>query len=251
MNLHDRIQPTIRPDEKPIGFQTWSKLLFAHWRVPVEVVQKLIPAELCVDTYAGDAWLGLVPFYMSNVRPSGLPAVPWISNFCETNLRTYVHLHGKKPGVWFFSLEAARLVAVCIARWKWRLNYHWAQMSLRRQKDLITYQSRRIRKQPSAQLAITAEVGGEIKPFTTDVERQSLEFFLAERYLLYTVGPAGKLLCGQVHHQPYPLKQARLQTFQQTVTDAASLQVSDSPDHLLFSEGVNVEIYPLREMTKD
>jgi len=248
MELRERIQPTIRPDERPIGFQCWSNLLFVHWRVPVATIRELIPAELTVDTFDGDAWIGLVPFYMSRVRPAGLPAMPWISQFCETNLRTYVHLGGSRPGVWFFSLEAARLIAVGIARWKWRLNYHWAKMSLRRDGDLITYQSQRIRNKPPAHSNVAAEIGGELEPFTTDTERQSLEFFLAERYLLYTVGPGDRLLCGQVHHRPYPLKQARLQTFEQTITDAASLQIEHPPNHVLFSEGVNVEIFPLREV---
>ena len=124
----DRIAPTHRPDGKPIGYQTWRDLLFLHWRVPVEEIQALLPAELTVDTFEGEAWVGIVPFKMRNIRPRWSPAIPGISNFYETNVRTYVHQQGKNPGVWFFSLDASSNLAVKIARWKWNLNYFKALM---------------------------------------------------------------------------------------------------------------------------
>lgn len=246
--LTERVAATERPPEKPIGFQQWTDLLFAHWRIPVSSIRDLIPEQISIDTFNGDAWIGLVPFYMSHVRPARFPAVPWISNFCETNLRTYVHLDGKRPGVWFFSLEASRLIPVLIARTKWHLNYHWAKMSLQKGDRRIHYQSRRISKKNPAMTNLISETGNTIHPLQSEAEKRSLEFFLAERYLLYTRLRDGKLLCGQVHHSPYPLQQASIIECQQTVSDASGINFGRIPDHVMYSAGVKVDVFPLRRI---
>src|SRR5579864_3319335 len=95
----DRISPMQRPAGRAIGYQIWTNLLFVHWSVPIELVQPLIPPSLTLDTWQGQALVGLVPFYMSGVRPWWSPAIPGVSSFCETNVRTYVHFRGRDPGV--------------------------------------------------------------------------------------------------------------------------------------------------------
>ena len=111
----DRIAPTRRPEGRVAQRQSWLDLTFLHWRIPVAALRPLLPAALEIDTYEGDAFIGVVPFTMTGVRPLWAPPVPGISNFHETNVRTYVHLEGRDPGVWFFSLDAASRVAVTIA----------------------------------------------------------------------------------------------------------------------------------------
>ena len=110
------------PQKPWVMRQVWHDLVFAHWPVSVDQLRPLIPPGLQIDTYDGQAWIGVVPFRMSGIRPRLLPAVPWLSAFPELNVRTYV-VADDKPGVWFFSLEAANLVAVTIARWWYCLLY--------------------------------------------------------------------------------------------------------------------------------
>src|SRR4051794_33331230 len=110
--------------------QTWSKLLFAHWPVKPDVLRPLIPPQLTLDTFMGEAWVGVVPFYMSNVHFHYLPSFPTTAEFCELNVRTYVMPKGGKPGIWFFSLEAASVLAVFGARIGFRLPYYNAKMRL-------------------------------------------------------------------------------------------------------------------------
>jgi hypothetical protein len=74
-----------------VGKQRWSELLFAHWKIDAPTVQATLPRGLFVDTFAGDAYIGVVPFFMQRVRPAWLPPLPWISWFLELNVRTYVH----------------------------------------------------------------------------------------------------------------------------------------------------------------
>ena len=244
----DRLSQRVRPRGRVAGYQTWTDLLFIHWRVPSSVLRPLLPAQVEIDEFAGSAWIGLVPFHMSGVRPRWFPALPGVSEFHETNLRTYVLCNGE-PGVWFFSLEAANSLAVRVARWRWRLKYFRAEMEIARRDTAIEYRSRRLWPAPiPATTDIAAEIGDWIPGGNAPGEATSgtLEFYLAERYLLFTEAAPGVIARGQVHHRPYPLKSATLLRCDQSLTSAAGVVLPNPPVHTLFSPGVKVEIFPLR-----
>jgi uncharacterized protein YqjF (DUF2071 family) len=119
-NLHSLLQSiTHRPWPLPsspwVMQQVWHDLLFAHWPLPHDLLRPLIPAQLELDRFDGQCWVGVVPFRMSGIRGRGMPALPGLSRFPELNVRTYV-THGGKSGVYFFSLDAANLPAVWVAR---------------------------------------------------------------------------------------------------------------------------------------
>src|SRR3954471_20196193 len=118
----DRLAPTRRPLRWPIGFQRWHSLLFLHWPVPEAVLRPLVPPALTIDCYDGVAYLGLIPFAIEEARPVGAPAALGL-RFLETNIRTYVHLDGREPGIYFFSLDAASWNAVVGARLGFGLPY--------------------------------------------------------------------------------------------------------------------------------
>jgi uncharacterized protein YqjF (DUF2071 family) len=227
-----------------VQYQRWQSLLFLHWYVPVEVLRPLIPTPLEIDTFEGSAFVGLVPFTMRDVRPVWAPSVPGISNFHEANVRTYVHLGGKDPGVWFFSLDAGSPVAVLIARTLWRLPYFLAQMSLKQGTDRrVEYKTRRLYPGPlPGDARFLYEPRGECAAAVAG----SLEHFLAERYILYTETSPGSLLLGRVHHPPYPLQPAGLLEWDETLLAAAGLPRPDHAPLVHFSPGVDVEIFPLR-----
>src|SRR4051812_5845616 len=103
---HTGHRPWPLPSGPWVMKQVWEELLFAHWPVSPEIIRPFIPGGINLDTYNDQAWLGIVPFRMSGVRPRLLPAVPWLSAFPELNVRTYVTVDNK-PGVLFLSLEAA------------------------------------------------------------------------------------------------------------------------------------------------
>jgi len=254
----DRIAPSLRPARRPIGYHRWTNLLFVHWRLPAEVVRPLLPAFLTLDTWEDDAWVGLVPFGMSRVRPWWSPAVPGISSFFETNVRTYVHFRGRDPGVWFFSLDASNALAVRLARWRWHLPYFRAQMSLERTDDSVEYNSRRLwpgKTTPGCR--IRAEVGSLLPHETSSIASSAdrlpagravpgtLEHFLIERYILYAQAAPGRLLSARVHHSPYPIREARLDELDESLVSAIGLPTPSAPCHTAFSDGVDVEIFPL------
>ena len=175
----DRESPRKRPSEEPIGYQNWRELLFLHWSVDPADLIKLIPPELELDLWRGEALVGVVPFRMEGVRPWWAPKA-FGFNFLETNLRIYV-LHKGEPGVFFFSLDAESHIAVQAAKLGWSLPYYYAQMSTSDQDGLIQYQTQR----PSSSLPdleVSYRRGSPINP----IEPDSLEFFLLERYVLFT-----------------------------------------------------------------
>jgi uncharacterized protein YqjF (DUF2071 family) len=234
----DRLAPTRRPAQRVVGFQRWRSLLFLHWPVPADVVRRLVPAELSLDLYDGVAYVGVVPFVMQGVRPRWWPE-RFAFNFLETNVRTYVHHHGR-PGVYFFSLEASSRLAVFAARTGWGLPYHHAHMEITQKGAEVTYRTRR--RSSGAAHQVRYRVGDVLGPSRPG----TLQHFLLERYLLF-VQCKGRLLAGQVHHTPYPAHQAQVLQVQDDLIAAAGFpRVQEPPAFVHYSPGVDVEIFPLR-----
>lgn len=238
----DRLSPTLRPGGPRAGTQRWRELLFLHWWVPVEALRPLVPARLSLDLWEGRALVGLVPFRMEGVRPGWLPA-PMAQDFHETNLRTYVHLEGEGPGVYFFSLEAASWTAVQAARIGWGLPYYHATMGSSADANEHTYTTVR-RGRPDARLDVRYRLGEALAPSAPG----SLEFFVLERYFLYNER-GGTLRRGQVHHPPYPAFAAEVSHIEEGLVAAAGLPAPGRPPDLVhYSTGVDVEVFPLHEV---
>ena len=233
----DRILPRQRPAEKIKGRQSWRNLAFLHWEVPVEELELLLPEGLQPDLFQGKAYVGLVPFEMKNIRPAWCPKALGF-NFLETNVRTYV-LHRNEPGVFFFSLDASSLTAVKIARWMWHLPYFHSGMTFSNEQTTYEYG---LKRPNNIQSKIKIEAGQPLSPGQPD----SLEYFLLERYLLFTQ-LRGIILRGQVHHVPYPACQASLVDLEDQLLEVNGFTaLNSSPDVVHFSTGVDVEIYSLK-----
>jgi hypothetical protein len=247
----DRLAPAVRPNRWAVMRQDWRDLLFLHWVVPAEQIRPLVPAALDLDLYEGRAYVGLVPFTMTGVRPVGMPPLPLVSTFHETNLRTYVHVSGRDPGVWFFSLDAANRAAVIAARAWYHLPYHFARMSLTREPpgegrdpETIFYTSER--RWPGPLPASTA-IRGAPKGAAAPAALGTLEHFLVERYLLYTCA-RGRLYSGQVHHAPYPLQSADVLALDESLFAAAGLSRPQRPPLVHFAREVRVEVFALQHV---
>ena len=242
MGLETDHRPWPLPDGPWVQAQTWSEVLFAHWPLPPEVLRPLIPEALALDTRDGMAWVGVVPFQMRGVRLRWTPPVPYLSRFPELNVRTYVTVGGK-PGVYFFSLEAARGLIVAIARAWFRLPYYRARMSIERANGSIQYESDRTHSG-----ARPARFRATYRP-TSPVYRAApgtLEHWLTERYCLYTVDQAGRPFRGEIHHPPWPLQQAEAQITENSMAQASGIALPDSRPLLHYSSGVDVIVWPLK-----
>jgi uncharacterized protein YqjF (DUF2071 family) len=234
----DRVSPSRRPPGGLAGYQSWSDLLFVHWRLPAHEIASLLPPRLTLDTWHGEAWVGLVPFRMSGVRPRWWP---WGASFLEANVRTYVHLDGRDPGVCFFSLEANHRLAVKVARAGWHLNYRRARMTFEQTGDVFRCEGRR-----AAALAdgycLEARVKTDAPPRAAAVG--TIEHFLVERYYLYAAD-GRRLWRGQVHHRPYLIQPAELLHLEESLLAANGIRALEPPCHAVYSPRVDVEVFGL------
>jgi uncharacterized protein YqjF (DUF2071 family) len=246
----DRISPTLEPDQPVLLKQNWHHLLFLHWEVPAAELQSLLPLRLTVDTFEGKAFVGLVPFTLSGVRPVMVPPLPWISSFHEINVRTYVHCEGRDPGVWFFSLDASSGIAVAAARAAYKLPYFDADIDFEAHPGAfpsIEFHSRRTDSrgnQPADAHLRYRPVEGPV----THAVPGTLEHFLVERYILYSVDDRGDLHRARVHHQPYPIQRAEVSGLHETLIWAAGIKRAEHPAYSHYASAVNVNVYPLEDV---
>lgn len=217
---------------RPVMYQHWRNLTFLHWRYPPDTVQALLPPGLTVQTFDGSAWVGLIPFLMDRVRAPGIPALPWLSRFPETNVRTYVTAPDGSTGIWFFSLDASRLPAVVAARTTFRLPYVWARMSVEADGRRYRYRSRRW----SGGAGLSATV-----TFDAPMEAGPLEHFLAYRFRLYSVIGRG-LVYAHAEHPPWPLHRAAVHDLRSDLVEAAGLPAPSTEPLVHASPGVAVRI---------
>jgi len=215
----------------------WEQLLFLHWKWDAAEIQRGLPAGLIVDVFEGQAWLGIVPFFMRKVRP---PISPWGLGFLELNVRTYVCDGRGVPGVWFYSLACNFPPAVWAARRFFHLNYVSAQMSAWRADDgHIRYRMRRA-DAPEALFAYRPEGRFAMPP------EGSLEQFLFERYVLFSVDRRGRLYSGQVFHRPYEVGGAGLSEWSFAPAEADGFAAADRPpDHVATARDLDVLAWPI------
>ena len=240
----DRMSPALLPSGPVVMRQNWRNLLFLHWEVPMESLRQLVPPELEIDTFDGKAYVGLVPFSMRDIRPRGLPAVSFLSHFNEVNVRTYVHFRGCDPGVWFFSLDAANPVAVQIARGLFKLPYFYAVMESKISGSECTYSSERLWPKP-----IPASCELKYAPAGSVVHAVpgSLDHFLVERYILYSMS-GRNLFQGRVHHTPYGVQSAELISMTENLVLRSGIVLPDASPLVHYSAGVDVRVYGIKRV---
>lgn len=230
------------PGEPWVMAQTWRDLLFAHWPVDPGALARVLPPGLEPDTFEGRAWVGVTPFEVSGLRPRGGLPVPRLSRFPELNVRTYMTLEDK-PGIFFLSLDAGSLLAVLGARRAYRLPYFRARMSIVREDGTIHYESDR--SSPDGEPAAFA---ADYRPTgqVFHAAAGTLEYFLTERYCLYTLDDARRPLRADIQHPPWPLQIAGATIRRNTMTRPWGIRLPDEPPLLHYSHMQQVLIWPLR-----
>jgi len=225
-------------------YQTWSWLSFLHWPYDPAVVQRLLPNSLEVQTFQGQAWVGVTPFFLQDLRTPVAPALPWFTSFPETNVRTYVVGPDGREGLWFFSLDAAQLEPVLVARSTYALPYMWSAMEVERDGSVVRYRSRRRWPGPTpATSRITVEIGAPLR----SEELDEFDHYLTARWQLYTtMGPV--LARSNVEHEPWPLHRAVVRELETNLIAAAGLPAPEGEPVVHWSPGVRTRISGLRPL---
>lgn len=213
------------PKGKWAYYQEWNGALFLHWIIPIEILQELVPPQLNIDTFEGNSYVSLVAFTMEKIRPKHLPAIDFISNFDEINIRTYVNNDNKK-GVYFLNIEAQKKISVFIAKQLSRLPYEKANI----QRDKDTYRSHNLLKD------YHLNVQYEIKEVLN--RKTELETWLTERYCLY-VDHKTSIYRYDIHHKEWVLKHVDLKHLNLKYS-IGKLNLTNKPNFVHYSDGVQV-----------
>ena len=219
--------------------QTWSDLLFAHYPIKFEVLRKLVPEALHLDSYNGVCWIGVVPFRMSGIRLRGLPPIPGTDQFPELNVRTYVTLDGK-PGVYFFSLDAANWLAVQGAKTLYHLPYWYADMEIKNSGTNIEFKSKRLHDH---EIELACSYRPISQPF--QATKGSFEEWLVERYCFYTLNSSGVPLRCDILHEPWTLQQAEAEFSTNSILSKQGIDVDSDSPILHFAKKIEVRAWPL------
>jgi uncharacterized protein len=244
-----RVRTSYRPRPLPSGrwalTQRWNDVLFAHWPVPPAQLTPLIPDGLQIDTFEGSAWIGVVPFWMDRIKVRGVPPIPGTRSFPELNLRTYVRdPHRGAAGVFFLSLDANNLMAVAVGRTFYHLPYHWAEILFEQKSERdFAFLSRRRFSARSVEFKARYRGLGPTRKLA-ESRPGSLEYFLAERYCLFTVDGAGRPIRANVHHVPWPLEDAEADIERNDLPAALGIALPDQKPVLHYSRRLAVYIWP-------
>jgi uncharacterized protein len=215
--------------------QRWAELAYFHWPYEPDVVQRLLPDGVRIDTFDDAAWVGLIPFVMRDVRIGPSPPVPYLGTFVEINVRTYVVDPLGRRSVWFFSLDVPRSVIVAVARTVFALPYCWSRTEYEADAAHRRYATARKWPRAVASAEIDFAIGEPIEHVT------DLDHFLTARWALLT-RRRRRLLYGRVHHDRWPLHQLHDYHLRQNLLEAAGLPSPTGSPHTACSPGVDVAL---------
>jgi len=222
-----------RPFALPAGpwkyYQEWDKVLFFHWKVPFDSLRNCVPEKFNIDRFDGDCYVSLVAFTIRKMKPRIFPAIKFISDFHEINLRTYIDNNHKK-GIYFLSIEAQKYLSAFIARSVSGLPYQKSEIK----RTDKSYQS--INKTENFHLNTEFEVGQKL-PHKTE-----LDIWLTERYCLY-LERNKKAYRYDVHHREWELKNVYIKNLQLNYEIDNLALLGSLPDRVHYSDGVEVLVW--------
>jgi uncharacterized protein len=227
--------------------QTWHNLLFAHWPVPAEAIRPLLHEGLQLDTFDGDAWIGIIPFRLSGIQLRWLPPVPFVETFTEINVRTYVKFQGK-PGILFLSLDTDNPLVTAFARPWFHMPYHNADMQFRVSGEKVIFCSkRRARGAERPGFCAVYEPGANLAA----AQAGTLEHWLTERYCFYCRNTVGNLFRCEAHHPRWRLREAQADVIENTMTAPYGIDLGDRKPLLHYSHRMDALIWPVEKLERD
>lgn len=241
--LETRQRPFPIPDGPWLVTQTWNNLLFSHWPIPSKIIKEHLPSSLEVDLFDGQAWVGIIPFYVNHMRIRGLPSIPYFHAYVELNVRTYVTYKGT-PGIYFFSLDANKWMHVIGAKIGAFLPYRYASMDMKEENHIIHFYSRRKHtKSEGEQLKLTYQSSSEIYLPNPD----SLEYWLFERYCFFT-SRGNYLYRGDIHHDRWRVSDAKVMIHANSMASFLPHKYIESQPLVHFSRKKQVFAWALKRL---
>ncbi|MWG35274.1 YqjF family protein [Halomarina oriensis] len=207
-------------------------VLFAHWPIPPERIESRVPDVLTVDTFEGDAWLGVQAF---EVFETGLTSLPFSlpQSFLQLTFRTYVR-HEGLTGVYFFSSDTSDRLGTTLGKQFLRVPLYNADMTLTREAETRVFRSRRTQSGAApVRFDATYRPTGD----TSQATSGSLEEFFAERHRYFSVSEASgnEVFVGEVGRDPWSLSDVDVTIRRNTLFRALGLDTPDSTPAFSYS----------------
>jgi uncharacterized protein len=238
-------KPRPLPPGRWLMTQRWNDLLLAHWPLPASTIAPLLPEGLQVDMFQSSAWLGIIPFWLDRIKVRGIPPVPGLRSFPDLCLRTYVREEQTgAPGVYCLSLDGNKLLAAAMGRALYCLPYYWAEMHLKQQteRDFLFYSRRRFTNRSVQFKALYRGLGPTRK--SVDYCAGSLEYFLMERYCLYSSNRARQLIRTNLNHVCWPLEEAEAEIERNDLAAAIGIQLPEQKPVLHYARRMVLYLWP-------
>ena len=219
--------------------QVWNDMLFLHYQISPIHIRPYVPKSLELDLYEGKAWISIIPFKVTKMRARGLPHFPFLHTYLELNVRTYVKYKGT-PGIYFFSLDANKLLAVLGAQMSLGLPYKKAEMSFLQDDNQFLFNSKRAGTEPDYQF----DVLYERQKILYEPLPDSLDYWLLERYCMYSI--LGNLVIrGDIHHDQWKVSMVHAEISANTMLDFLKEKTLDfSASHMHYSRRKRLLFYP-------
>jgi uncharacterized protein len=223
-----------------------KEVLFLHWRWDAGEIRKTLPPGLKVDTFQGHAWLGILPSFAGGMRLHFGPAIPGLSAFFQLSVQTYVFDVQGRPGIWVYSMDASRWLAVRLGRAWFGLPCEHADMTAEREPaGRVDYRVRRQGADLESRFVYDAVPGSPAGSGASEAEPGSLEFFLVERYRVFTCGGRRGLFTRRMAHEPHLVGRAEVCLWDDAMLRLAGFDPEGSaPDHICLSRALDIEIFP-------
>lgn len=229
------------------GFQSWRHLLFLHWPVEGGIVRPYIPDGLELDTFDGQAWISVVPFRIREARARGLPPIPGFSSVDEINVRTYVrNRHGKK-GVFFLKIGASKWWVAAGARMIFKLPYLSASISMQSEADRFQLKVSWDHNRGARSVTEQFDCGYRPGPEKVELKPGTLDYWLTERYCLFTAGGNGAIKIGEIHHRPWLLHPVEVDIAANTLLSDHGISLNGNPSIAAYSSRQDAILWPIRE----
>lgn len=217
-------RPWKLPNNKWFWYQEWNDVIFLHYQIEETILRNLVPHYLDLDQINGSYWISIVAFTMNKIHIRNTFQIKYFSNFHEVNLRTYVK-NKNKPGVFFLSIEAQKILPTIMANLLSGLPYKYS--NIKRSSNSYALLGKR------SKIDIEFNIANKID------NPQNIDLWLTERYCLYKNSTVHQNPL-EIHHKPWELFHIELKNLNINYKKFSGYVNFNSPSLSHYSPGVKV-----------
>jgi uncharacterized protein len=217
----------------------WKDLVFLHWEIDKNILQKKLPSGFTLDLFEGKAYVSIVPLFMKKMEVTFVPFLTRLS-FSQVNVRTYVTVNGEK-GVYFLSLDANNHLAVLGGKIGFKSPYFYGKINY----DHLQQKKVFLHERPITKIKFQAS----FEPFGDSfyTKPNTLENWLTDRSRFFTYSNV-RIYYGDISHDKWKFQQVNATIQKNNLFLANHLPTPEHAPLLHYCKSLAVKGYPLRKV---